>query len=135
MSELAGVQGIERIEDAPPEGLLEAVRAYRDRNARFITASCLDRGERFEILYLFDESLKTVAVRTFLPKGQKLPSITGVYLCGFLVENELQDLFGIEVEGLDIDYRGKFLVTNTFETPPLLKQTACELQGNKEVPS
>ncbi len=135
MSELAAVQGIERIEDAPLEGLLEAVRAYRDRRARFITATCLDRGERFEILYLFDEGLKTVAVRTFLPKGQRLPSITGVYLCGFLVENELQDLFGIEVDGLDIDYRGKFLVTNTFETPPLLKQTTCELRPTKEEPS
>lgn len=135
MSELAAVHGIDRIDDVPLEGLLGVVQAYHERNARFITASCLDRGERFEILYLFDESLETVAVRTFLPKGQKLPSITGIYLCGFLVENELQDLFGIEVEGLDIDYRGKFLVTNTFEAPPLLKQTACKLPGTKEVPS
>ncbi|MEJ5171115.1 MAG: NADH-quinone oxidoreductase subunit C [Fimbriimonadales bacterium] len=135
MSELATVHGVERIEDAPLEGLLDALRAYRERGARFITASCLDRGERFEILYLFDENLRTVAVRTFLPKGAKLPSITGVYLCGFLVENELQDLFGIEVEGLNIDYRGKFLVTNTFDAPPLLKETTCELRGIKEIPS
>ncbi|MCX7800899.1 MAG: NADH-quinone oxidoreductase subunit C [Fimbriimonadales bacterium] len=135
MSVLGEVSGIARIEDAPLESLLDALRAYRQRQARFITASCLDRGDRFEILYLFDEDLRTVAVRTLLPKGAKLPSATGVYLCAFLVENELQDLFGIEVEGLHIDYSGKFLVTDTFDAPPLLKQTACELQLPKENPS
>jgi NADH:ubiquinone oxidoreductase subunit C len=132
---LSQVSGIERIEDVPVEGLLEALRAYRERKARLITASCLDRGEQFEILYLFDENLRTVAVRTLLPKGAKLPSATGVYLCAFLVENELQDLFGIEVEGLTIDCSGKFLVTDTFDAPPLLKQTVCELNAPKENPS
>jgi ech hydrogenase subunit D len=40
-----------------------------------------------------------------------LPSITGATLAAFPYENELQDLFGIEVEGLAVDYGGNFLRT------------------------
>ena len=41
----------------------------------------------------------------------RVPSITPIYWCAFAYENELHDLFRIHVEGIAVDYKGKFYKT------------------------
>ncbi|HXC63466.1 MAG TPA: NADH-quinone oxidoreductase subunit C, partial [bacterium] len=48
--------------------------------------------------------------------ARSLPSITGSYLAAFIYENELQDLFGVKVEGLALDFKGNFYM-KAKETP------------------
>jgi ech hydrogenase subunit D len=36
----------------------------------------------------------------------EIPSITKIYPCAFLYENEMHDLFGIRIKDINIDYKG-----------------------------
>ena len=37
----------------------------------------------------------------------KVPSITGVFVAAYLYENEIRDLFGVEIERIAVDWLGK----------------------------
>jgi ech hydrogenase subunit D len=41
----------------------------------------------------------------------RVPSITPAYWCAFLYENEIHDLFGIEIDGLAVDFKGNLYKT------------------------
>ena len=42
------------------------------------------------------------------PQGPSVPSLGELYPGAFMFENEMHDLFGIEVSGMTLDYRGGF---------------------------
>ncbi len=75
---------------------------------RLVQACCLDTG-KFEVTYSFDKGGALLNVRVQVEKSDpKIPSLTGVYLAAFTYENELQDLFGLVVENLAVNFGGKF---------------------------
>lgn len=114
---------IENLEHIPLEELLPRVHAMLVRGARLVTITCVDVGGAFEVIYHFDIDLEMSHLSVRVPADQKLPSIAGEYLCAFLVENEIADLFGLQVDGLPVDYRGRLVLTEDAPTRPLLKQT------------
>jgi len=107
------------------EGWVDQARSFKDQGMRFMTLTCLHREDGFEVLAHYDHDLTLHTVRLHVPNGETLPTLTAVYSCAFLPENEVQDMFGLKVEGLDIDYSGKFFITDKFEAPPLLKGYGC----------
>ena len=113
---------IENLEHIPVSDLLPQVRALRERGARLITLTCLDVGGAFEVIYHFDIDLRMSHLSVQVPAGQRLPSITGEYFCAFLVENEISDLFGLQIDGLPVDYRRRLVLTEDGPSRPLLKQ-------------
>lgn len=90
---------------------LDQVRSHAkdmfDRGWRFVTQSLSDRGDDgFELLYHYDnEKMEMEHFRLRVPKGTVVPSISGIYFCALLVENENQDLFGIEYDGIALDFK------------------------------
>jgi len=65
------------------------------------TISGVDKGESYEILYHFGDTSGSITVRTKIPKADpRLPSICGVIPGAVLYERELQDMFGIVVDGI-----------------------------------
>ncbi len=75
---------------------------------RLVQISCAAK-DVYEVTYTFDKEYKCSHIRTVLQKSDlELPSITGAYFAAFTYENELQDLFGITVKGLALDFKGKF---------------------------
>ncbi|MDD5224444.1 MAG: NADH-quinone oxidoreductase subunit C [bacterium] len=92
------------------ENLIGAVAAKRASGYRFVTITCSDLGDAFDLLYHFDKELKLETLRVRLPKGAELPSISAEYFAALLVENEIKDLFGIAVAGMLLDYQGRFLL-------------------------
>ena len=40
-----------------------------------------------------------------------MPSISAIYWCAFLYENELHDLFNVQVEGMAVDFKGHLYET------------------------
>jgi ech hydrogenase subunit D len=89
---------------------------------RFVTLSCLDVDENnLEILYHFDRNLRLKHLRLRAPKGSSVPSISPVYFAATLVENEIQDLFGIRFEGLAIDYQGTFYLEEDAQKRPFCR--------------
>ena len=91
--------------------LIGAVAAKRAAGYRFVTVTCTDLGDAFDLIYHFDKELTLENLRVRLPKGLELPSISSEYLAAALVENEIKDLFGIAVKGLALDYQGRFLLS------------------------
>lgn len=69
-------------------------------------------GDTIELNYSFDRALKFQNLRLTAPAaGLRVPSISDVYWCSFLYENEIHDLYGIDFDGLAVDYKGSFYRT------------------------
>jgi len=88
---------------------------------RFIAITCNDKGDFFEVIYHFEVNSKIVNVRTKIKKNEVLPSITSVYPCAFLAENEVKDMFNLNIVGLNPDLGGRFLKTADATQTTLLK--------------
>jgi len=112
---------LENTTNVTTDTLLSEVAVRAGQKCRFVTLTCLDLGGEHEILFHFDRDYTLTNLRLMLPKGQPLPSITSVCPAAVIVENELQDLFGITVSGLAIDYAGRLLLAENAPTAPLNK--------------
>jgi hypothetical protein len=92
--------------------LLSEAQAMRAQKARFATATCLDLGDHFEVIYHFefeDSAGFVKHIKVNMGKEETLPSMSGIYLCAALVENEMQDQFNIKISGLAIDFQKRFI--------------------------
>lgn len=86
-----------------PKDLPESVRALRDGLgfAYLATISGVDKGTVFELLYHFANAHTCLTVRTEIPRSEpRVPSVTPDIPGAILYEREIQDMFGIVVEGL-----------------------------------
>ncbi len=100
------------IEAIDPSALPGRATAMRADGWRLMQICCTTVGPDFEILYSFANQLALQNLRAIVPReGARLPSITGSYLCAFLYENEIHDLFGVVFDGLAIDFGGNLLKT------------------------
>lgn len=115
---------IENVETVLLSDLLARVQGAHDQGLRFVTATCLDAGEDYEIYYHFAEGADLSHLHVRVKKGTRVPSISSIYMCAFLVENEIKELFGVPIEDIVIDYRGHLLLTDGGPVTPMLKQQA-----------
>jgi ech hydrogenase subunit D len=103
---------------------LEKIGALQLHGWRFVTMTVVDNGEMFDIYYHFDLDYELMTYKLELKKGDTLPSISGVCFAAVVVENEIQDLFGITITGLAIDYEKHFLLA-----PDAPAQPFCRVPG------
>ena len=104
--------------------LITTVQKMLAEKARFGTATCLDEGDKFEIIYHFeprDKPEPLTNIRVKIATGEVLPSISGIYLCATLIENELKDLFKIQISGSALDFQNKFMRTRESPEFELIK--------------
>ena len=73
-------------------------------------------AEGYELVYSFGKALEVLQVKIILENEQPINSISPVFPCAFLYENEMHDLFGIDIQMISLDYKGKFYRT-AIETP------------------
>lgn len=121
-----------------PETLPAEVQAMKDRGLRFMTMTCVQTGpEAFDLLYHFDRDLELEHLRLAVTAGRTVPSISSVYLAAFLVENEIQDQFGLTFEGLAIDYQGKLYLDPEAGRAPFCTMSvkAADSQGVESGPA
>jgi ech hydrogenase subunit D len=106
-------------------GLDQVVGACARKKAegyRFVTMTCsVLSPDTVDILYHFDKSYKLEHLRLTVPRHTPLPSISDVYFAAFLVENELQDLFGLRFRGLALDYNQTLYLDPEVATAPFCK--------------
>jgi len=114
--------------DARPIGkdeLLDAVAAKKGRGFRFVTISCVELdAERCDLLYHFDKDLELQTLRLTAARDEPVPSVSGVYFAAFLVENEIQDQFGLQFENLALDFGRTLLLDEEVTTLPFCKYSA-----------
>jgi ech hydrogenase subunit D len=84
-----------------------------------VTLSCTEIDDRtIDILYHFDKGLGLKHLRLTTAKTTPVPSISPVYFAALLVENEIQDFFGLKFDGLVVDYKGTlYLEEEALKTP------------------
>jgi len=103
--------------------LCRAVAACKEKGCRFVTITCIgaDCGGA-ELLYHFDRELQLSHLRLTVA-GDEVPSISGIYVAAFLVENEIQDQFGLRFTGLAPDYRRTLYLQGEDSIPPFRKDS------------
>ncbi len=88
--------------------LVDMVRGLADEGYRLVQICCT-KLDVFHIDYSFDKDYRFLNLRLPVPlDGARVSSVTGIYWGAFTYENEIHDLFGVEFEGINIDYGGNF---------------------------
>lgn len=64
-----------------------------------------------ELTYSFDKDGALSHLRLTAAPGDKIASISGVYFPAFLYENELHEQFGVDFEGMALDFKGSLYKT------------------------
>ena len=100
------------IENLALESFLDKVRALRDQRFRLVQVSATRLAEGVEITYSFELDGRLHHLRLMLAgEAPHLPSISGIFPCVLLYENEIHDLFNVTVEGMAVDFHGKLYQT------------------------
>ncbi|PKL66092.1 MAG: NADH dehydrogenase subunit [Methanomicrobiales archaeon HGW-Methanomicrobiales-3] len=92
------------------EVVQKAEQAKKD-GCRLVLISCTKIDETFEIIYTYEKDLKLTNYRITVKQDDEIPSISGIYWGSFVYENEIHDLYGIHVKGINIDFKGTFYKT------------------------
>jgi ech hydrogenase subunit D len=90
--------------------IAKAEQAKRDGN-RLVQIGCTKIDDTFEIIYVYDKDYKLSSYRITVKQDDEVPSISGVYWGAFVYENEIHDLYGIHVTGINVDFKGTFYKT------------------------
>lgn len=124
---------IENISDISVDQLLGDVQNMRYENYRFITATCVDNADStIDVLYHFDKNYEMKHLKIKVPKGEEIPSISRIYFCAMLVENEMKELFGLNVKGMAIDYEGHMLLSDGAPGEPMTRQQITIVQKGED---
>jgi NADPH-dependent glutamate synthase beta subunit-like oxidoreductase len=94
---------------------------------RFVLAVGLDKGDRFEVVYQFEplhDAASMKNLRLSVPKGESIPSISGVYLCAIFAENEILDHFDIDITDPALNFQRRFVRSKGSPEFALHKQAA-----------
>jgi ech hydrogenase subunit D len=87
--------------------LLDKVRALREQGFRMVQISATRLPDRMELTYSFDLNNRLTNLRLHLPADEpRVPSISSIYGCVILYENEIHDLFNVQVDGMAVDFHG-----------------------------
>lgn len=94
------------------EALAERVRGFREQGWRLVQIGATRLPGEVELTYSFDRKNELANLRVVLGgDAPTLPSISSIYWCAFLYENELHDLFHVQVSELAIDFQGHLYKT------------------------
>lgn len=117
--------------------LISAVQKMLAEKARFATASCIDLGDKFEIIYHFEPQESSEPLTHFrvkIAKEDTLPSISNMYLCAALIENEIQELFNVQISGIALNFQKRFLRAKESPEAELLKPVPYAPKAPERLP-
>ena len=88
-------------------GFFPAVVAMRAENWRLVQICAVTVDDGYEMSYSFSKGYDMVTLRLDVEENEEIASITHIYPCAFLQENEAEQLFGVKIGHIDPDYRDK----------------------------
>jgi ech hydrogenase subunit D len=93
--------------------LLDEVQALRDAGYRLVQIGANRLPDQVELTYSFDLNGQLANLRVQLPPVEpRLPSISAIYGCAVLYENEIHDLFNVIVDNMALDFHGNLYRTS-----------------------
>ena len=99
-----------------PDNVIEAAQKLKFDGYHLMQQCATRTAEGYELVYSFGKALEVCQVKIILSDDQPINSISHVFPCAFLYENEMHDLFGIDIQMISLDYKGSFYRT-AIETP------------------
>ena len=105
------MKGTKRTRSIEVPELLKAVEEYRAQGYRLVQICCVKQDAMIGFHYTFDKEYDMTDLSFQIPEDSPLMSITPIFPCAFLYENEIHDLFGINIEHMIIDYQGTLYKT------------------------
>ncbi|TVR01554.1 MAG: hypothetical protein EA399_01815 [Desulfovibrionales bacterium] len=104
------------------DNLKAEIRRLKSEGYRLVTLTCVDLDEEHvDLLYSFDKDLEMVHLRMQQPKSTPAPSISDILFGAFLVENEIQDQFGICFDGLVLNFENYLYLEEEVARTPFCK--------------
>ncbi len=96
----------------PAAQLTAEVRTLGQQHWRLVQIGATPLADTIELNYSFDQAGRFLNLRITVPAtGARVPSISDIYWCAFIYENEIHDLFRVQIDGIAVDYKGKFYRT------------------------
>jgi ech hydrogenase subunit D len=106
------------------ERLIPETVRLKSEGFRLVTLTCSGLPEgTFQIIYSFDRDYELIHLDLTVSGELEVPSLSSVYEAAFLVENEIQDLFGLRFQGLTIDYQRTLYLEDQDQEPPFGRQS------------
>ncbi len=94
------------------EELVDRSEQYLQKGYRLVQICGAKTPSEMYLLYSFEKlDLTLETLRLDVQVGDTVPSISGVYFAAFLYENEIHDLYGVNVSGMAVDFQGTFYET------------------------
>ena len=92
-----------------PDELLANVMTLKNNKLRLSQICCAYSNEKLELSYSFadDNTYDYINLRIVMDKDTEICSITEFYPYAFLYENEMKELFGVNIMMLNMDYNSK----------------------------
>ena len=92
-----------------PDELLGEVMKLKNQQLRLSQICCAYSNEKIELSYSFanDDTNEYINLRLVIDKGTEVCSITEFYPYAFLYENEMKELFGVNIHMINMDYNHK----------------------------
>lgn len=89
-----------------PENLVEEALKIKKDDYRLVQICATRTEQGFELLYSFGKEYDLLCLRMNLTEGTDIVSISEIFPPAFLYENEIHDLFGVQINLISIDYKG-----------------------------
>ena len=87
--------------------LLQAVQEKKNSGWRIIQICCSFVDGKYEVTYSFGKIYEIINYRLVVEKDEKVTSISRIYNSAVYYENEMHELFGLNVEEIMIDLHDK----------------------------
>ena len=118
--------------------ILEQAQTCKNAGWRFVQLLAVNTEVGIDLIYSFmlpfekaDTEAKIVNYKvTGVNKDEIIHSITDFYLEAFVFENEIHDLFGVQIEGIAIDFKGTFYSLSQSE--PLTIISPAQLEAREK---
>jgi len=83
------------------------------KNAGYrLAQACATKAGELVLLYSFIKDEKLTTLRFTIDGSERVESISWLYPYAFLYENEMKDLFGIDIVNMNLDFNGHFYETS-----------------------
>jgi ech hydrogenase subunit D len=113
---------MDKLKEVTKDTVHQEVARYRGSGYRFVTMSCSynPKTEKIEMFYHFDKACNKEHLKLVMDKSDSLESISSIYFAACLVENEIQEHFGIVFHNKAIDFGGRFIMAEDAPETPYL---------------
>ena len=86
---------------------LSTVIQFKMDHMRLVQICASRLPGQYELSYCFARDLDMWTLRLVVDEDAPVPSITQMYPCAFLQENETAELFGVKIQNIEHDYNGR----------------------------